>query len=146
MGVGRLVSITLDCADPEPEAQFWAAMLDGKVAYSNDEWTSVETPGGLYVSAYRVEGYEPPSWPDDGGVKQFHVDVGVDDLDEGERAALELGFGELRVRFQRGFVAGERRRQIAARVRVLTLLEQLDEIDIRIVSRRLRPRARARAA
>jgi hypothetical protein len=91
MAVGRVVSVTLDCTDPEPEARFWAAMVDGTIGYSSDEWIAVEAPGGLYVSAYRVDGYTPPAWPDLDGAKQFHLDVGVDDLDAAEREAIGLG-------------------------------------------------------
>ncbi|MBN9619038.1 MAG: VOC family protein, partial [Actinobacteria bacterium] len=38
MAVGTLWSVTLDCAEPGALAEFWAAMLDGKVAYTSDNF------------------------------------------------------------------------------------------------------------
>ena len=32
----------------------------------------------------RVDGYEPPQWPDERGGKQFHLDLAVADLDEAQ--------------------------------------------------------------
>lgn len=91
MAIGTLWSVTLDCADPQVLAEFWAQALDGKVAYSSENFVGVETPGGMWVGAYRIDGYEPPDWPDGGPPKQFHLDFAVDDLDTAERAALALG-------------------------------------------------------
>ncbi|GAB3259788.1 hypothetical protein GCM10027425_22450 [Alteromonas gracilis] len=39
----------------------------------------------------RVEGWTPPQWPDEGGRKQFHLDLAVEDLAEAERRLVELG-------------------------------------------------------
>ena len=39
----------------------------------------------------RVEGYDAPAWPNENGSKQFHFDLAVDDLDDAEKAAVELG-------------------------------------------------------
>ncbi|QIK68570.1 VOC family protein [Nocardioides sp. HDW12B] len=39
----------------------------------------------------RVDGYQPPSWPDEGGGKQFHLDLAVADLDEAQTTATGLG-------------------------------------------------------
>src|SRR5581483_5463748 len=38
MAIGRLWSVTLDCADPQQLADFWAAALDGKVAYTSNHF------------------------------------------------------------------------------------------------------------
>lgn len=94
MAVGTLWSVTLDCADAPALARFWAAMLDGKIAYESDGFSGVELPNGTWVGAYRVEGYTPPQWPDvtpGGPGKQFHLDLSVDDLDTASAAAQELG-------------------------------------------------------
>lgn len=91
MAIGRLWSVTLDCADPVQLAAFWAAALDGTVAYSSDQFVGVETAGGLWIGAYRIDDYEPPHWPDGQTPKQFHLDVSVDDLDAAESAAIEVG-------------------------------------------------------
>jgi catechol 2,3-dioxygenase-like lactoylglutathione lyase family enzyme len=91
MAIGKLWSVTLDCSDPEPLAQFWVKALDGKVAYRSENFIGVETPDGLWIGAYRIDGYEPPDWPDGAPPKQFHLDFAVDDLDAAEQAALDLG-------------------------------------------------------
>ena len=91
MGIGKLWSVTLDCADAKELGEFWAAALDGTVAHESENFVGVEIPGGLWIGAYRVPGYAAPQWPDGSPPKQYHLDVTVADLDAGERAALELG-------------------------------------------------------
>ncbi len=91
MTIGKLWSVTLDCADAKELADFWAAALDGKVAYESDKFVGVEIPGGLWVGAYEVPGYTAPEWPDGAPPKQYHLDLSVDDLDAAERGALDLG-------------------------------------------------------
>jgi catechol 2,3-dioxygenase-like lactoylglutathione lyase family enzyme len=91
MAIGKLWSVTLDCADPQALADFWTKAVDGKVAYTSDNFVGVETPDGLWIGAYRIDGYEAPDWPEGAPPKQFHLDFTVDDLDEAERTALEIG-------------------------------------------------------
>jgi hypothetical protein len=91
MSIGKLWSVTLDCADPGPLAEFWAAALGGKEAYRSDQFIGIEVPDGPWVGAYAIEGYEPPQWPSGEVGKQFHLDLTVDDLDEAEQALLDLG-------------------------------------------------------
>lgn len=91
MAIGKLWSVTLDCGDPQVLARFWANALDGKLAYESENFVGVELPGGVWVGAYRIDGYEPPDWPDSAPPKQFHLDLSVPDLDAAEQAALALG-------------------------------------------------------
>jgi glyoxalase superfamily protein len=91
MTVGRLWSVTLDCDDAMQLAQFWSQALDGKIAYTSDKFVGVELPGGVWIGAYQVPGYRKPDWPDGTPPKQFHLDLAVDDLDAGEKAAMDLG-------------------------------------------------------
>jgi hypothetical protein len=91
MAIGKLWSVTLDCAAPEPLADFWAKALDGTIAYTSENFIGVETPTGLWLGAYRIADYQPPQWPEGAPPKQFHLDFAVDDLDAAERAVLELG-------------------------------------------------------
>jgi hypothetical protein len=39
----------------------------------------------------QIDSYNPPRWPDPQHPQQAHLDIMVDDLDAGERRALELG-------------------------------------------------------
>lgn len=91
MAVGTLWSVTLDCADPEALGSFWAAMLDGEVAYTSDNFVGVTIPGGTWIGAYRVPDHTPATWPDGGTAKQFHLDISVADLDEAVDVAVALG-------------------------------------------------------
>jgi hypothetical protein len=91
MAIGKLWSVTLDCADARQLAQFWAQVLDGKVAYASDNFVGVETPGGVWIGAYRIDDYQPPQWPEGVRPKQSHLDLSVPGLDAAETALLEIG-------------------------------------------------------
>jgi hypothetical protein len=91
MAIGKLWSVTLDCSDAQELADFWARALDGKVAHASDDFVGVETPAGVWLGAYRVDGHEAPQWPDGTSPKQFHLDLTVEDLDAAEQDALALG-------------------------------------------------------
>lgn len=82
--------VTVDCADPEASAHFWAALLGWEVAVSQPEYAMLTGPDHA-LGFGRVEGYEPPSWPNERGSKQFHFDLAVDDLDVAQRQAVTLG-------------------------------------------------------
>lgn len=91
MAVGTLWSVTLDCDDPETLGAFWAAMLDGEVGFSNENFVGVTLPNGVWIGAYKVPDYQPATWPDGDTGKQFHLDISVVDLDEAVDAAVALG-------------------------------------------------------
>jgi len=84
------VFVTLDCVEPQPLAEFWAAMLGGEVVFTTAQAVGVRAEQ-LRLCAMRVDGYRPPTWPDDAVPKQIHLDLGVDDLAEAVAAAEQLG-------------------------------------------------------
>lgn len=86
----RLGGIGLDCDDPMPLSDFWAALLGGEIIYTSASLAVVKL-GDLFLNAYRVEEYRPPTWPDGPLPKQAHVDLDVDDLAQAEERALSLG-------------------------------------------------------
>ncbi|MCL8026287.1 VOC family protein [Nocardioides bruguierae] len=88
--VARLAMVTLDCAEVAPEVTFWAALLGWEVAVATDDYAML-THGPARLGFGRVEGHVPPSWPDEGGRKQVHLDLAVDDLDEAAQRAVALG-------------------------------------------------------
>ena len=88
--LARLAMVTLDCADPRAEAAFWSAALGWQVAHAEDEYAML-VGGSSALGFGLVDGYVPPAWPDDAGVKQFHFDLAVDDLPVAERALVALG-------------------------------------------------------
>jgi hypothetical protein len=86
----RLGSIALDCSEPGPLASFWAALLDGEVAFTSDDFVAVKTDR-MWLAATRVEDYVPATWPGSQTPKQMHLDLAVDDLADAERRAIALG-------------------------------------------------------
>jgi len=86
----RLGSIALDCADPAQLSAFWAELLGGHVAFTNDDFAAVKTDQ-VWLAATRVENYVPPTWPVGPMPKQLHLDLAVDDLDQAEERAISLG-------------------------------------------------------
>lgn len=88
--LARLAMVTLDCADPAPLADFYARVLGWQVVHSQDEYAMV-TGGGTALGFGRVEGYTPPSWPDEHGGKQFHLDLAVADVMAAQAACAQLG-------------------------------------------------------
>ena len=90
MAIARYPSIVLDCPDPRPVAEFYAAMLGWKAEIS-DDWADVRADYGQCLSFQQVADYRPPEWPGQDVPQQMHLDVMVDDLDEAEAAVLELG-------------------------------------------------------
>jgi predicted enzyme related to lactoylglutathione lyase len=90
MAIARYPGLVIDCADPEPSANFYGAMLDWKVDL-RDDWADVRADYGQCISFQKVADYSPPAWPGQEKPQQMHLDVIVDDLDEAEAAVLELG-------------------------------------------------------
>ena len=87
----RLAMVTVDCADPRAEVAFWGAALGWTTAYVDDDYGMLTGDGGAALGFGRVEGHTPPSWPDDAGAKQFHLDLAVEDLAAAEQALVAQG-------------------------------------------------------
>lgn len=82
--------IVLDAANIEEVAQFWAALLEGKVQRSDEDWYEIELDGDYPVAIQRVVDHVPPQWPD-GQPQQIHLDFFVDDIRSEHARVLELG-------------------------------------------------------
>jgi Glyoxalase-like domain len=90
MAVAGRVFISLDCAEPAPLAEFWAAMLGGEVMFTTATAVGVRTDG-VWLAAMHVPDYRPPSWPTGDIPKQMHFDLGVTNLDAAVAEAERLG-------------------------------------------------------
>jgi predicted enzyme related to lactoylglutathione lyase len=88
--VASLKMVTLDCADPVAAATFWSAVLGWEQTYGDESYAMLAGPEHA-LGFGRVEGYQPPSWPNENGSKQFHLDLAVDDLEAAQAACVELG-------------------------------------------------------
>ena len=94
--------ITIDCSDADAQARFYATALEWDITVNEGPYSAVSN-GDLTIEFTAVDGYQPPQWPDEGGRKQFHLELMVDDLDEA--AGTLLAAGATQPEFQPG---GER--------------------------------------
>ena len=59
----KLGSVALDCPDAGLLAAFYAEITGGKVTYLDQDWATVQGPGGR-IDFQTAPGYVPPRWPD----------------------------------------------------------------------------------
>ncbi|MFD4371208.1 VOC family protein [Streptomyces sp. NPDC058486] len=95
--IAPLQCVVLDCPDVTELARFYQALLGGAVNRPDprwsldDDWSTLHTDGGLVLAFQRVADHRPPRWPDPAHPQQFHLDLGVEDLDRAEAEARALG-------------------------------------------------------
>ena len=87
---GDLAMVNLDSSDPAAHAAFYHRVLGWEVTHSQPEYAMI-SGGGAAIGFGLVEGYRPPSWPDSGGGKRYHLDVYVDDLALAEKEFVAAG-------------------------------------------------------
>jgi Glyoxalase-like domain len=90
MAIARYPSFVIDCPDAGALAKFYGTLLDWKVDAS-DDWADIRADNGNCISFQQVKDFRPPDWPAPEHPQQMHLDVIVEDLDEGEKAVLGLG-------------------------------------------------------
>lgn len=86
----QLAMMTLDCADPRAEAQFWSAVLGWEIAAAEDEYAMLTGPTTA-LGFGMVPDYVAPAWPNPSGSKQFHLDLAVQDIPAMEQRCVALG-------------------------------------------------------
>ncbi len=94
----KLRLTALDCPDPIALANFYAGLLGLEVEPLGDfkpedvTWIEVVRSDGSAVLGFQKAGnYVAPTWPEGPVPQQLHLDIAVDDPDEGEALALSLG-------------------------------------------------------
>jgi predicted enzyme related to lactoylglutathione lyase len=92
-GIATLAMVNLDCGNPAALAGFYHQVLGWEVTHSQDEYAMI-SDGTASIGFGRIDGYEPPRWPDPATPKRFHLDMYVDDLGQATAACLELGGGK----------------------------------------------------
>jgi hypothetical protein len=90
MALARLGSVSLDCADPSALGEFWAALLDGEIAFRSEDFVAVRLDH-QWLSMVRIPEHRAPTWPDTEIPQQMHLDLAVEDLDAAEAEAIRLG-------------------------------------------------------
>ncbi|MFD5769119.1 VOC family protein [Streptomyces sp. NPDC127049] len=95
--IARLQCVVLDCPDVRELARFYQALLGGAVDRPDprwsldDDWSTLHTEDGPVLAFQRVADHRPPRWPDPEHPQQFHLDLGVEDLDEAQAMAVAGG-------------------------------------------------------
>ncbi|MFE9724214.1 VOC family protein [Streptomyces sp. NPDC005794] len=94
----QLSTVGVNCADPAALAAFYHKATGWEITHSDQDLVSLGSAPAVQLAFVRVDGYEPPGWPD--GATYLHLDFTVSDLD----AAVEelLGLGASRPDFQPG--------------------------------------------
>ena len=91
MRIRRTITV-FDAPDLAVESAFWAGLLGGEVD-AEDDWHSVRVDGEWRLGFQLAPDFVPPEWPGEGPRQQMqlHLDLYVDDLDEGRERVLALG-------------------------------------------------------
>lgn len=90
----RMAATVLGAPDPQALAAFYERLLGWNVVESHPVWVRLKPPdGGPGLSFQLEENYVAPVWPAASGEQQMmmHLDVGVEDLDEGVALARDAG-------------------------------------------------------
>ena len=85
-----LKMVSIDSRDADRDAAFWSSALGWEIAYSGDGYAMLAGPDHA-IGFGTVEDFEPPSWPNERGSKQFHLDLAVEDLAAAAKQLTELG-------------------------------------------------------
>ena len=88
-------TLTIDCADAETLAAFYAQMFGWEVtARDGAGWLQLRNPhGGISLNIQAEDTYKPPVWPEQSGhqAKMMHFEILVNDLDAAVRLVLGCG-------------------------------------------------------
>lgn len=89
--VARLYMTNIDCPDPRRLASFYGTLLGWETTHNEAEYAMIVGDGETAIGFGLVENFTPPSWPDESGAKQFHLDFTVEDVAAAEELCRELG-------------------------------------------------------
>ncbi|MEC4018769.1 VOC family protein [Streptomyces sp. H27-D2] len=91
MSIAKLGAVVLDCPDPRALAEFYAAVLGGRIEPGGEDWVDLVSDGGTTLAFQEAPGFVPPNWPEPDGSQQFHLDLTVEDLNAAHEKVLTLG-------------------------------------------------------
>jgi catechol 2,3-dioxygenase-like lactoylglutathione lyase family enzyme len=95
--IGNLQCVVLDCSDAPELARFYRSLLGGTVNRPDPRWSlegnwaTLHLETGMVLAFQGVDDHRPPQWPDPTRPQQFHLDIGVKDLDQAQQQVLALG-------------------------------------------------------
>lgn len=88
--IAKFGAVSLDSRDAIGLGRFYRQLLDFETLTETDELVVLRGKG-VTLTVERVDDHRPPIWPGNTVPKQMHLDLFVADLDEAERAALDIG-------------------------------------------------------
>jgi catechol-2,3-dioxygenase len=86
-----LMGVMLDCPDAKVLSVFYSELLGKPITYEAEGMAMVGEDGDRLLMFQQIADYAAPRWPDPAHPQQFHLDVTVDEIEAGEKAALALG-------------------------------------------------------
>ncbi|GAB2590967.1 VOC family protein [Streptomyces capparidis] len=95
--IASVQCVVLDCPDVHRLARFYQELLGGEIDRPDprwavdDDWSTLHTPSGQVLAFQRAADHRPPRWPDPAHPQQFHLDLGVPDLDRAHEQVLAHG-------------------------------------------------------
>ena len=90
--IARFDLVVIDTPEPLRLAEFYCALLGWRIAREEDDWVTIRGGSSDYGMGFQLApDLVPPTWPDPAVPQQSHLDVTVDDLDEGEGKVLAIG-------------------------------------------------------
>ncbi|MEY2228300.1 VOC family protein [Streptomyces sp. BF23-19] len=95
--IAELQCVVLDCPDPQSLAEFYRSLLGGNVNQQDrrwaldESWATLHTPSGLVLAFQQALNHVPPRRSDPTRPQQFHLDLGVPDLDRAQEEVLAAG-------------------------------------------------------
>lgn len=98
----RLHNIVLDCKDAASLSDFYAKLLGWEKDASDPEWIMVKSAeSSVNLLFQQDEDYTPPVWPEEPGQQQksVHLDISVENLEEGIAHAIECGAKKAKTQF-----------------------------------------------
>lgn len=89
--IGTLDNVVLEARDPRALARFYSELLGMPVTREDGDWVDLGEPPGMRLSFQLAPDHQPPRWPDPASSMQYHLDIGVDDIEAAEAEVLALG-------------------------------------------------------
>jgi len=86
--IAKFLAVTIDCAEPEKLARFYAQITGYDLLYAEKEYAGIGD-GTMNIYFQRVPDRKAAAWPGPG--KQFHLDFRVPDVAKAVQEYLELG-------------------------------------------------------
>ena len=87
----RMSEIVLDCANPSATADFYSALTGWPIVHTDGDWITLKGDGDVKLAFQLASDHMSPQWPDPTRPQQIHLDFMVEDADEAQNRAIELG-------------------------------------------------------